>query len=287
MNPTCIYHGNCPDGFTAAWIVKGAMEGLLADGCDFHPGVYGEDPPNCSGRSVYMVDFTYGPDQMHALSKAASNLVVLDHHQTAIANCAATSNDSNTTVHLDMNRSGARITWDYFYGDEQPPDIVSFVEDRDLWRWALDGTKDYFAALTSRPYTFEAWDEAAATPLAEMLAEGRAINRYRDQLIDQAVATAAFAEVPGAGWMPVVNCPYAYASDVAGILAADARIEMLPDPDPGIPLKVAAYYFDNHAAGVRSWGLRSTEDGPDVAKLAEKNGGGGHKHAAGFRTELP
>jgi nanoRNase/pAp phosphatase (c-di-AMP/oligoRNAs hydrolase) len=85
--------------------------------------------------------------------------------------------------------------------------------------------------------------------------------------------------------MPVVNCPYSYASDVAGILAADARIEAYPGHET--QLKVAAYYFDNHAAGVRSWGLRSTEDGPDVAKLAEKNRGGGHKHAAGFRTELP
>lgn len=274
--PLCIYHGNCPDGFTAAWVVRAAMEGLLSDGCDFHPGVYGEEPPDCTDRNVIMVDFTYPNDQMLAIASQAGTLTVLDHHQTAIANCNGLDDPDLAHVQcwLDMDRSGARITWDYFFDGDAVPDIVTHVEDRDLWRWALDGTKDYFAALTSRPYTFEDWDEAARTPLAEMLAEGRAINRYRDQLIAQAVVTASYEEVAGV-LMPVVNCPYAYASDVAGVLA---------ERDD---LGLAGYYYDNRAAGVRSWGLRSTDDGPDVAVLAEKLGGGGHKHAAGFRTELP
>jgi nanoRNase/pAp phosphatase (c-di-AMP/oligoRNAs hydrolase) len=149
------------------------------------------------------------------------------------------------------------------------------VQDRDLWRFELDGTKDYFAALTSRPYTFEAWDEISRLPIHEVHAEGRAINRYRDQLIEQAVALSAWAHV--AGWlMPVTNCPYAYASDVAGELAKTNEGD-----------GVAAYYFDDRKKNIRSWGLRSTPNGLDVAALAQTMGGGGHKHAAGFRTHLP
>jgi oligoribonuclease NrnB/cAMP/cGMP phosphodiesterase (DHH superfamily) len=175
-----------------------------------------------------------------------------------------------------MNRSGARLAWDHFYGPEDPPDVVRFVEDRDLWRFQYgDDTRDYYAALTSRPYTFEAWDEIHAMRLDAILTEGAAINRYRDQLIAQAVETAAWQEVCGV-LMPVANCPYSYASDVAGELAKR-------NDQSG----VAAYFYDHLAAGTRNWGLRSTPDGIDVATLAEKWGGGGHRHAAGFKTPIP
>jgi nanoRNase/pAp phosphatase (c-di-AMP/oligoRNAs hydrolase) len=270
--PLCIYHGGCPDGFTAAWVVRGAMEGLLTDGCDFHPGVYGQDPPDCTGRSVYTVDFTYPREVMMDIAETAAQLTVLDHHQTAIENCASIKIVANVT--LDMNRSGARLAWDHFYGPEDPPDIVRFVEDRDLWRFAYPETKDYHAALTSRPYTFEAWDEIAGMRLDTILTEGVAISRYRDQLIAQAVANADYGEVAGVV-MPVANCLYAIGSDVAGALA-DRSME-----------RVAAYYLDDHKNGVRQWGLRSTPDGPDVAAMAETMGGGGHKHAAGFKTPIP
>ena len=41
------------------------------------------------------------------------------------------------------------------------------------------------------------------------------------------------------------------------------------------------YYYD--LGECRFFGLRSAPDGLDVAEIAEKFGGGGHKHAAGFR----
>jgi oligoribonuclease NrnB/cAMP/cGMP phosphodiesterase (DHH superfamily) len=275
MTNLVIYHAQCPDGFTAAWVARSVLESEPC-GVAFHEGVYGQDPPSVTGRNVYLLDFTYPPDHMHAISKAANTLVVLDHHQTALANCAAFPNDSNTTVLLDMNRSGARIAWDYWYTGQPAPDIVRFVEDRDLWRFRYeDDTRDYHAALTSRPYTFEAWDEVYAMPLDTILTEGAAVNRYRDQLIAQACDTAAWQEVCGV-LMPVANCPYAYASDVAGELAKR-------NTETG----VAAYFYDHLAAGTRNWGLRSTPDGIDVATLAEKWGGGGHRHAAGFKTAIP
>lgn len=43
----------------------------------------------------------------------------------------------------------------------------------------------------------------------------------------------------------------------------------------------AATYYDDSDG--RRWSLRSTPEGADVAQIAEAFGGGGHKHAAGFR----
>lgn len=42
MNPLCIYHGNCADGFTSAWAVYKA----LGNAVEFFPGVYNNPPPD-------------------------------------------------------------------------------------------------------------------------------------------------------------------------------------------------------------------------------------------------
>ena len=55
--PLCIYHHNCADGFTAAWVVKKAFGNV-----DFHPGKYNEPPPDVTGRDVIIVDFSYKYD---------------------------------------------------------------------------------------------------------------------------------------------------------------------------------------------------------------------------------
>lgn len=272
MTPLCIYHANCPDGFTAAWVVSRYYRDTFGEEVELHPGVYGTEPPDVTDRIVFLVDFTYPREHMNTIARHAKSLVVLDHHQTAQANCADLD-DSFPNIVLDMDRSGAHITWDFLHPGVDPPDIVRYVEDRDLWRFKLPGTPLYFAALTSHPYTLDAWDEISATPTNVMVDQGVAIERYRQRLIETCVANAGTATVCGVE-MPVTNAPYAIASDVAGELARN---------HPG---KVAAYYVDVLATGQRHWGLRSTDDGPDVAEMGETAGGGGHKHAAGFRVPL-
>jgi nanoRNase/pAp phosphatase (c-di-AMP/oligoRNAs hydrolase) len=70
--------------------------------------------------------------------------------------------------------------------------------------------------------------------------------------------------------MPVVNCYEEIASDLLGELAM------------GHPF--AACYHD--VGALRKWSLRSSAAGIDVAEIAERFGGGGHQHSAGFITLL-
>ena len=86
MSNLVIYHGSCPDGFTAAWVARSVLE-LEPGGVEFHEGVYGQDPPDCTGRDVYLLDFTYPPNTMLTIYGQAKSLTVLDHHQTAWGNC--------------------------------------------------------------------------------------------------------------------------------------------------------------------------------------------------------
>ncbi len=79
MKPLVIYHANCADGFTAAWAVRQAMD------AEFHPGVYGEAPPEVAGRDVILVDFCYPFDVLMQLGLSARSVLVLDHHKSAEA----------------------------------------------------------------------------------------------------------------------------------------------------------------------------------------------------------
>jgi PAS domain S-box-containing protein len=71
--------------------------------------------------------------------------------------------------------------------------------------------------------------------------------------------------------VPIVNCYNEIASDLLGELAEDHPF--------------AAGYQDQ--GNQRKWSLRSNASGADVAEIATRFGGGGHRHAAGFITELP
>lgn len=275
--PLIIYHGGCPDGFTSAWLIHRWLLDREDADAELYPAAYNEAPPDVNDRRVWCVDFCYEPQHVNRMTFDVRQLVILDHHQTAAewldqsAVAVASTvpemvRSTDSLVVLDEAHSGAGLA--KLYTDTNDA-FVDCIEDRDLWRFHIPETKDIFAAVTARPYTLPEWDLIASTPYGDLVREGKGINRYRDRLIEQVAETAYIADVCGK-WMPLVGCPYAIGSDVAGRLAEES------------PDGVAAYYVDYGTH--RRYGLRSTPDGPDVAKLAEPLGGGGHKHAAGFEV---
>ena len=67
--PLCIYHHGCTDGFAAAWAVRKHY----GDGeVEFHPGIYGEAPPDVTGRVVILVDFSYKRPVLVAMVEQAA-----------------------------------------------------------------------------------------------------------------------------------------------------------------------------------------------------------------------
>jgi oligoribonuclease NrnB/cAMP/cGMP phosphodiesterase (DHH superfamily) len=76
------------------------------------------------------------------------------------------------------------------------------------------------------------------------------------------------------------------AEDLAGMAAASLRIVMDTTRSGVVAAgkPVAAAYFDR--ADARVFSLRSDRAGIDVAAIAERYGGGGHRHAAGFQVRF-
>ena len=270
--PMIIFHGNCLDGFGsayAAWVHFVANQGGEAS---FVPAAHGDLPPNAEGRIVYLADFAYRRAAMAQLCQQAERVIVLDHHISAQQDLDGLDQEfSNLELHFDMQRSGAVITWEYFHRTPVPM-LLACVQDRDLWRYEIPASYDLNAALMAHPFSFSGWHQWATQPAAleALIAEGKIINGYRQQLIEQHKRGAVMGTIAGFT-VPIVNCPRAIVSELLGELAK------------GQPF--AAGYADRGSR--RGWSLRSDENGEDVSRIATLFGGGGHKHAAGFMSEIP
>ncbi len=257
MPALVLYHANCTDGFCSAWVAK-----LFLRQAEFVPVQYGRPVPDVLNREVYILDFSYPRAVLEKMRLEATSLVVLDHHKTAAEDLRGLD-----YCVFDMDHSGAMLTWRYFFGGSNPPRVVKYVEDRDLWLFRLPESRAYSAALASYDFDFEVWDRLRYDDVG-LFAEGQAILRYQEQLVNIANLSAGRLVIGGHN----VRCTNAtnLISETCGKLAEGELF--------------AATWFEE-ANGDRVYSLRSPTDGLDVSKIAKLYGGGGHAHAAGFRIK--
>lgn len=259
----CIYHGNCADGFGAAWVVRQALGEI-----EFFPGVYQTSPPDVTGKDVLMVDFSYKRPVLDEMAAKAKSILIIDHHKTAAEDLV--NLPANVVCEFDMSHSGAVLTWRHFFPDKSPPQLLLHIEDRDLWRFALTNTREIQANVFSYPYDFQVWDTLMATRTDDLVREGSAIERKHFKDIDELLGVTTREMIIGGYRVPVANLPYTLVSDAAHKMAQ------------GKPF--AACYWDTPKG--RVFGLRSADDGIDVSAVAKQYGGGGHAHAAGFTIDF-
>lgn len=282
----CIYHGNCADGFGAAWAVR---DGLALYDIEFYPGVHQQPPPDVTGHDVIIVDFSYKYDVLTEMSYKANSTLILDHHKTAAEDLSklpvvvekdgysgfrggalAVHCRDNNMPHIgalfDMDRSGARIAWDFFNRGKEPPALINHIQDRDLWQFKLEGTREIQAAVFSYPYDFEVWDRLMFMDVQELRSDGGAIERKHFKDIKEFIAVAGSRMTIAGHDVPCLNAPYFWSSDAGHIMSENEPF--------------AACYWDTD--GQRGFSLRSNDGGLDVSEIAKLFGGGGHKNAAGF-----
>lgn len=295
----CIYHGNCADGFGAACVVRH----FYGPEASFHAATYGAAPPDVAGKHVVIVDFSYPYDVLSAMGWKAQSITVLDHHKTAAADLArfaqfridapnsgefnmswrAAMDDARlqgaplVATCFDMERSGARLAWDHYFPHREPPRLLQHIEDRDLWRFALSGTREIQAALFSYSYGFGTWLSLLfgdtdrcdhAQTCDQLMGEGIGIERKHHKDVAELVGVCCRRMVIGGHDVPVASLPYTLASDAGALMAQ------------GEPF--AACYWDT--PDNRTFSLRSRDEGMDVSSIAKLYGGGGHRNASGFRV---
>lgn len=273
-NPLVLYHGKgCPDGFAAAlaaWLFyKGQAEFRGLDHGDIKSV---NDLPRIEGRAVYVLDFSFSPEILQAIEQQAAKLVLLDHHKSAAEKLTGFACRCGV-VHFDMSKSGSRLAWEFFLPNRPVPDLVRFVEDRDIWTWQYPESASFLAALDMEPVEFERWaDIASFTPQQlELFKErGHAMDEKFSKLaadIAQGAQPIVFNGQQGL----MVNAPGVFHSLVGDILSKQSgSFALMWQASPG---------------GVIKAGLRS-QRGFDCIPLAESMHGGGHAQACGFRMSV-
>jgi hypothetical protein len=269
--PLVIYHGrSCPDGFAAAlaaWLYyAGKAEFLALDHGDINVL---EQLPALDGRAVYILDFSFSAELLHGIEARAAKLVLLDHHKSAAEKLTGFACRCGV-VHFDMTKSGARLAWEFFQPGAALPDLVRFIEDRDIWVWRYTESAAFLAALDMEPFDFARWAEIAAFSSAQLsafMARGQAMDEKFSKLaagIAEAAQPVTFNGQRGL----MVNAPGVFHSLVGNTLSAQSGAFAL------------MWVVDK--GGVVKVGLRS-QRGYDCIPLAESMGGGGHAQACGFK----
>ncbi len=179
----------------------------------------------------------------------------------------------------DADHSGASIAWSYFHKGIPVPTLLQYVEDGDLYRFALPDSRALLSYAYTKPQTFADWD-ALVTELDVLESRQRATLRgtiYAEHfsiLVGKIVERAKIVRFEGYECYFATGAEF-FASDVGNRLA-----RMKP------PLALIAH--------VRLDGLRISLRGDgsvDVSKIAQKYGGNGHPNASAFSlpwgTPLP
>lgn len=261
--PLVIFHAQCRDGWCAAWVV-----GQKFPDAEFVEGMYGQAPPDVTGRHVIMADFSYPRAEMETIAEKANTLTVYDHHKTAVA----ALKDLPGAIHFDIGRSGAGIAWDVLNQGAPRPWLVDYVEDRDLWRHQLPNSELVNAFIATLEFSHGAWEEASRAPLDAAVGLGEVAHAKTQQYVREVAKNARRITFEGYE-IPIVNAPQV---DISELLASMLETS-------GTPFVMGWW---QRADGMFAHSLRSKGDF-DVSGLAKRHGGGGHKNAAGFQARTP
>ena len=311
---TILYHADCPDGFGAAY----AAWRRFGDAAAYRPMHHGQpsEMGEIAGHAVYILDFSFPPEVLEAMAGLASSVTQIDHHASArrpwAGHLSKTTDGGESyrhpalplTVIFDLGKSGARLAWEHFHPAEPLPLILRHVEDMDLWRFAMPGTRAVGRALRLPAFDFTAWHELIrSTPGPEapryraLVAEGEAIERFFQTEVERLAHSRLVmpARLRGEpldslqalrhGLPTIVDEDYAWRA-VAG-LAINASVLFASEVGNLLAERSGTFglVWQLDADGDVKASLRSKGDF-DVAEIATRYGGGGHPNAAGFRLPL-
>ena len=268
MKTTVLYHADA-DGFASAF----AIWLKLGDTAIYIPVQYSQPVPEIPAGTdrLFIVDFSYKREICEELSKKYQ-LLILDHHKTAQKEL-----EGLPYAHFDLSKSGCALTWEHFHEGRIMPTILAYVQDRDLWNFDLPDSEVINLYIATLSWDFTVWDFESSMLLnwlEHAKNSGKAVKAFQDNQIKSALKSVRMMQftVGGDTWeVPVLNCS-ANVSEVGNRLCTEY---------PSAPFSVT--YCDR--ADVRSWSLRSVGEF-DVSRVARQLGGGGHKNAAGFSTEI-
>ena len=267
-----LYHGSCSDGFGAAWAAKEYMDRVydevVWEACYRNTRIQ-ENPLEFS--HVYVLDYSFPSDTLLDWAEE-TKVTVIDHHKTAKKDLEGITH-KNLTVVFDMDKSGAMLSWEHFNSVWAIPTLIKYVQDRDLWNWDLESSKEVNAAIEMLEFDFDEWfafEHELEESFGLIVTRGENFLSYKDNQVKR-IAKRAYMTCIGGYSVPCVNSSL-FASEIGNVLCQE------------YPFAAVYFLFPNGSVGVSLRSNAESEDAVDVEEIASKMGGGGHKNAAGYRS---
>lgn len=144
-----IFHRNCLDGFSAFIILTST--GMITDNAIIYPDIPAakEVPPDLHNKNVVIMDVAYKKEILEQIFKEAKYVLFIDHHITIrndVLQLITIYSDRHEVVY-DDSKSGASLTWEYFYPDKKMPKFVKYIQDNDTGAWKLKNTSYFILGL--------------------------------------------------------------------------------------------------------------------------------------------
>ena len=278
VKATIFYHGQCPDGSTAAMLLREYEKQIGNENVSLRPIRPGANTFAISGQErIYMVDVVADAETVAKCKKACKEFILLDHHKSSIEILHGVHD-----AHIDCTRCGSMQAMHWIeerVGKKMSDSIrvmVDYINDMDLALNKLDRTNHAQRVLRDIRKPEDALsvlkkiDKGGIEAIAD---EGKEDWDHLQEWLSETVPLAAFTEICGVQFATITLDGWsADLSDLGNAIAEHF----------GAP---ACVKYTNSTGEVHM--LRSVRGaGIDVSEIAVQMGGGGHKHAAAFKAEF-
>lgn len=266
-----ITHKGCNDGTGTAEVIKyynksnyikePSIMYLTHDSFDFKDVI-----ETCKDKVVYVGDFSFTKDELEELTKVTKSIIVIDHHLSAFESIGDLD-----YVHIDLEKSGARLTWEFFFPHSgRMPILIAIIEDRDLWNFFYD--KENTNALTLALKSEKDLD-------FENLIEN---NDAVEDLIEKYKNVLKYIENEDLKYSKKVDNFMFFRTSFVGINTnlPSSNILNLASKERGKPALSYNIEKINDINNIKI-SMRNHDESVDVSRICKLLGGGGHAKAAG------
>ena len=260
-----IYHGNCLDGFSGAWVAyKKFGNEAFYYGVSCQPNISNDLLLLLQDKEIYFIDVCFAKDIMEQILSNNRKVIIIDHHisQEDIVKLGY-------EYMFDVSHCASVLAFKYFFPHSKMPKILKYVEDGDLWKWTYKNSHEILAYLAIQEMAFDNWNKIAKdledkSKRQIIINNGHTILMYMQSIVKRLIKTADKVifenEISLAVNSPILN------SEIGHELTKN-----------GIHIGII-WSQTGHTIWVSLRG-----DGTiDVSLIAKKYGGGGHYNAAGF-----
>jgi len=277
----CFYH-NDMDGRCSGSIV--AIFEKNRDKKNFFEVDYNKDLPIDTishNERVYLVDYSFKLDtiwQLEEIMKRTKDIIWVDHHTSSIN----VEKECDWLKHIKGIRqegiSGAALTYMYLYNQkfEKIPFYIKLVSDYDCWQFKFDPYTTYFK-LGIDVFSNDALDGIWLNLFKEV---------YKDFLIIESILKKGknikeYIDQDNKGYLN----NFSYESEIDGykclVVNKSSNSWIFGNNYEKYPVVITWVFNGKNYI----YTLYSGNENVDCSKIAESYGGGGHKGAAGFKSD--